>query len=164
MLLAVCRKTEMIMAYNSRQRRSALIILNQHASSCLLTVQWTVPPYEVFRFAFPSISTSVLFHFPLSSVYCNVLNIRNVLPFSVLMHFSFCFTTYYVKLYLMEVMFSSLCCKFIIGQLFEIVNTFLKKNIKKYLNKQKEKKSLKIDRGKHKVMTALRRFIVISVL
>lgn len=64
----------------------------------------------------------------------------------------------------MEVMFSSLCCKFIIGQLFEIVNTFLKKNIKKYLNKQKEKKSLKIDRGKHKVMTALRRFIVISVL
>ena len=97
---------------------------DQYASSCLLAVHWTIPPYEVFRFAFPSISAYVLFHFSLSSLYCNILILSNMLLFCVLMHISFCLTTYYVKLYFMEVMFSSLCCKFIIEYLLVIVNIF----------------------------------------
>lgn len=108
-----CRRKNIISCDSEEAHRSILI---RYASSGLLVVQWTVPPYEVFGdshfLPFLPLCRST---FLLSSVYCNVLNIRNALPFSVLVHVLLNFTTYYVKLCFMEVMFSSLYCKFIIA-------------------------------------------------
>ena len=106
---------------------------DQHASSCLLAVQWTVPPYEIFRFTFPSISTLCLSTFicPLCTVTFLTSEIRYHSVYSCTS--LFCFTTCYVKLYLMEVMFSFFYCKFIIGHALIIVNAFLKNDLKNYL-------------------------------
>lgn len=57
---------------------------NQYAPSCLLVVQWTIPPYSIFFLS--SISALVFSYFFLSPVYCNVLLLKKSVTFEVYSH------------------------------------------------------------------------------
>ena len=61
------QKEEGPIEYKNPTVKKRIDHINQYASSCLLAVQWTVPPYEIFRSHFlPFLSCA----FPLLFVLC----------------------------------------------------------------------------------------------
>lgn len=100
------------------------LCVNQYASSSFFVVQWTIPPYSVFRDSASSISTSVPFHF-FVSMYCNVLNFRNALRLVYSSTLIFILQLTMLSCFFDGRYVSSLYCKFIITPLFRFVKPFL---------------------------------------